>query len=73
MSEWIEWKGGDCPVVSHVRLKARCGAEWEESNPEDVAWYHGVKAGDAIICDSHPMDIIAYRPSKAPDTHKVNG
>lgn len=55
MSEWIEWNGGECPVVDGTMVYVIFKGEHEGSkNPEGAhlfRWSHGGGCGD----------IIAYR------------
>jgi len=53
MSEWIEWKGGECPVhpSTIVRLRFRDGELTEDEEACWSSWEHIGK----------PYDIISYR------------
>lgn len=60
MSEnaWIEWKGGECPLNSHVEIRFRDGAEVKHKIADmlhDADWQHYETDPDG--------DIIAYRLS----------
>ena len=53
MSDWIEWKGGECPVASNTKVVVQF--RYGESSPE-------LQAG--LLCweDNHsPVGIVAYR------------
>lgn len=58
MSEWVEWKGGECPVGADVMVQCRLeqsGAGWdmEIKAARDWSWQH---YGHCV-----PGNIIAYR------------
>ena len=53
MSDWIEWKGGECPVPpgTKVDVKFRSGNVYDGENAASYSWRHcGVRS-----------DIVAYR------------
>lgn len=52
-AEWVNWRGGDCPVTSQTRIevKTRDGETVEDDDPEGWRWSHMGTAGD----------IVAYR------------
>lgn len=51
MNDWIEWKGGECPVLGDVKVLLRDGHESATAVPaHHLSWRH-------INCGS---DIIAY-------------
>jgi hypothetical protein len=58
MTDWIEWKGGECPVspCQRINLQFRDGETYDETWRIDLRacqwdWMHDGKGGD----------IIAYR------------
>lgn len=55
MSEWIEWRGGGCPVdeAALVDIKFRNGTEAGQECAGDLSWDHG----------PYSHDIVAYRLS----------
>lgn len=61
---WIEWNGGECPVLDCVRVDVRFrdGREVKNRDPGGWNWDH-VPSPHRL----HPAgDIIAYRLSDAP-------
>jgi len=70
MSNWIEWKGGDCPVddACIVDVKFRNGIVANGGNGDSIthagAWFWGRLRGDG--------DIIAYRISDQEDAGKTS-
>lgn len=60
VSEWVEWKGGECPVPPRTLVQVQC--EFESFKDEDQA-PRFAKAWDwqyDDICDG-VMNIVAYR------------
>lgn len=59
-SEWIEWKGGECPVPldATVFVKTRSGGVLDPLND-----FASCFDWDWLGAD-HPMDIVAYRVVK---------
>jgi hypothetical protein len=55
--EWIEWNGGECPVLadSLVDIRVECGNHSYGSCADDWDWTHG---------DPYGYDIVAYRLAK---------
>ena len=52
---WIEWRGGECPVVDSALVDIRCRDKSESTEAESAdlfRWSHR----------NHRSDIIAYRP-----------
>jgi hypothetical protein len=62
MTEWIEWTGGECPILDakagQYELELRDGRFIKPNHPfaEDYSWHH---ACSGSISRMH--DIIAYR------------
>lgn len=52
-ADWIEWKGGQCPVKpgTKIDIKMRNGDVAPTCRPAHLAWSHAMGA----------LDIIAYR------------
>jgi hypothetical protein len=48
VAEWIEWKGGDCPVHpdTFVDVKDRDGFIWTECRACFHCWQHGTDTPD---------------------------
>jgi hypothetical protein len=62
MSEWIEWKGGECPVPPEtiVDVKDRDGTIWEAWPAGNHYWWHDT---------DFPMEEpVAYRIITNPDS-----
>lgn len=55
MSDWIEWKGGKCPVeyFVNVEIKQRRGNISFENKAYVFDWQHRLNSSE--------LDIIAYR------------
>lgn len=52
MTDWIEWKGGECPVLPDRQVEVRFRAGSEDRDVADLLyWHHG----------NGPSDIVAYR------------
>jgi hypothetical protein len=64
MSEWIEWKGGDCPVPgdTFVEVKDRDGTLWSEWPASFHDWKHGTD-----FPDEEP---VSYRIITKPEPHE---
>ncbi|MAF05937.1 MULTISPECIES: hypothetical protein [unclassified Herbaspirillum] len=58
MSEWIEWKGGECPVDGEtiVQVGFRDGIEMQGERADFWDWSHARRRSFA--------DIVAYRVVK---------
>ena len=52
MTDWIEWKGGDCPVPPDTRVKVRFRNGTETTGP--AGWW-------VWMLGSLGVDIVAYR------------
>lgn len=66
MTDWIEWKGGECPVGKRVQVNVK----FRGDGPGDSAWDHPETAG-SLRWDHRKAngyagdgDIIAYRVVK---------
>ncbi len=69
MSEWIEWRGGECPVTGDVYVRFRAGQE-VLGRAEDMWWNHLSCLGS----HSGGGDIVAYRivePAQ-PEAHMMS-
>ncbi len=66
MSEWIEWKGGECPVTGDVDVRFRTGRE-VLGRAEDMWWNHNFSSGS----HSGGGDIVAYRIVE-PEAHMMS-
>lgn len=58
MSDWIEWKGGACPVQEGARIDVRHRSGEEVINTERggcgaVRWFHLGMLGDIIAYRQH--------------------
>lgn len=56
MNDWIEWKGGECPVPADTLVCVRCRDGYESSRPENA-------------CNWRWGDVVAYRVVWRSDTH----
>lgn len=54
MSEWIEWKGGECPVPANTWVHVQCRNGYE---PPWAYFANRIKWDDRVS----PWDIVAYR------------
>lgn len=61
MNDWIEWKGGECPVAgdARVELKLRDGRVSSGLQGKECRWAHAKPTNDYVEWN----DIIAYRLS----------
>ena len=53
MSDWIKWKGGECPVpsLSIVHVKLRNGAVCSDTRADELDWNHS----------GYNYDIVSYK------------
>lgn len=58
MGEWIEWKGGECPVAKNVMVECRYRGP---PNDDQFAIYEMVAGWFNWSHDGENDDIIAYR------------
>ena len=71
-SQWIEWKGGECPVAGDVMVTVRIGSLGESSLPyraDGFSWKHYGSEADIIayrVCA--PLETGAPVQSCAPST-----
>lgn len=50
MTDWIEWKGGECPVADeHVDVRLRNGDEMHDWHPNHIKWGRDLPKGDHVI------------------------
>jgi hypothetical protein len=69
MTDWIEWKGGECPVAPGTRVEVRFRSG--DSDPHCNAAWWGWKWMGRDLEDTY--DIVAYRVvSEAPKPDMVN-
>ena len=61
MSEWFDWRGGECPVAhdAQVAVRWRSGNTWQ-GQAADFQWHHST-------VDPQPFEIVAYaaQPAKS--------
>ena len=61
MADWIEWKGGECPVDPHTRVMVKCAGFGDETDTADAGVYSLGDGDDWWRHNEKPTDIIAYR------------
>ena len=61
MSEWIEWKGGSCPLQPNQKFDARFGDESVYEGASGWEWeYFFDEAGERFTAGGDPL-ATAYR------------
>lgn len=70
MSDWIEWKGGECPVPDRTEVRVRCRDGYETQNEarcfhgplnDDCDWWSHDQPATGWPGRERAADIIAYR------------
>lgn len=59
-NDWIEWKGGICPLPTDVLIMTKLRNGWESNGPA-MAGYHRWDHGRTPDSPLRANDIIAYR------------
>jgi len=65
MSDWIEWKGGECPVDENaiVKYRLRCGST-DTATANDILWNHFDAPYDVIAYSLHNQDAATSEQPK---------
>lgn len=69
-SQWIEWKGGECPVAGDVRvsIRFRNAQEYGDFEAEKLSWKHYGLGADIIAYRvAAPLETGAINPDNSPD------
>lgn len=50
MTDWIEWKGGECPVADeYVDVRLRNGDEMHDWHPSHIKWGRDIPKCDHVV------------------------